>query len=182
MWAQPGGTTEHPPGQLSILAQVGGCAQCPPAAPGVPRPPHSPAGHGWSGSSCAQGPAPAHWGLLAATRASHGGWRDPSCQHPAPPCVPRAAPTSLAPLVPPVHPHRGPVDEPVRLLLAVDDDAVALPPLLGRPAHAKAAGRCWHPACPGTQGCSGPGGSPGAMPALTGAAPAPASPQSPTCG
>lgn len=70
--------------------------------------------------------------------------------------LPKAAPTSLAP---PAQPHRGPVDEPVRLLLAVDDDAVALPPLLGRPARAKAAGRRWHPAPKGAPAPSAPGGA-----------------------
>lgn len=40
----------------------------------------------------------------------------------------------------PACPHRGPVDQPVRLLLAVDDNAVTLPPLLGCPVRAGAVG------------------------------------------
>lgn len=45
--------------------------------------PDSPAGHGWFGSSCARGPAPAHWGLPAATRASCWGLAGPA----APPAL-----------------------------------------------------------------------------------------------
>lgn len=75
------------------------------------------------------------------------------------PCAPSPAAQAgalndAAPSNPPPAPrsHRGPVDEPVRLLLAVDDDAVALAPLLGCPGRAEAAGRCWHPACPAPRG------------------------------
>lgn len=175
-----GGTVRHPPGQFGILAQAGGCALCPLAAPGVPGPPHSPAGHGWFGSSCAQGPAPAHWGLPAATRASCWGLAGPLHPQPCSPgwgcaqCCPELHPPAQHALPHQTHSHRGPVDEPVCLLLAVDDDAVALPPLLGRPAQAKAAGRHWHPARP----CQHPrvlhpGGSPG----CSNAGPCPHSPE-----
>lgn len=66
-----------------------------------------------------------------------GGWGDPLC-----PVQPTPSPCA----------HRGPVDEPIRLFLAVDDDAVALAALLGCPGRAEAAGRCWHPACPAPRG------------------------------
>lgn len=76
---------------------------------------------------------------------------------PAP--LPRPGPCVVPGLHPPARPppraHRGPVDEPVRLFLAVDDDAVAPAPLLGCPARAEAAGRRWHP------GLLHPGRSPG---------------------
>lgn len=78
-------------------------------------------------------------------------------------------------------PHRGPIDEPVRLLLAVDDDAVALPPLLGRPVRGKGSTRAPSPplllGSSGTSFCPAPSLSPSRCcerPALTGAAPAPA--------
>lgn len=93
----------------------------------------SPAARGWCGSSCAQGPAPARWELLAATRAMC--WGPPST--PSQLCPDCTLPPTVSL---PACPHRGPVDEPVGLLLAVDDNAVTLPPLLGRPVCAEEGG------------------------------------------
>lgn len=69
------------------------CAQSGLGQPGQPRgssSPHLPAARGWCGNSCARGPAPAHWGLPAATTATCQGWRDPPQHHHPPAPAPRA--------------------------------------------------------------------------------------------
>lgn len=79
MWAQPG---------VSWMGAHRGSSLprhrhwvCPVPA-GVPGHPHSPAGHGWCGSSCARDPAPARWGLLAARTAPCWGWGTPCTSAP----------------------------------------------------------------------------------------------------
>lgn len=161
------------------------CAQSGLGQPGHPQgssSPHLPAARGWCGNSCARGPAPARWGLPAATRAKCQGWRDPRTVRDPPPTPPPPSPcTQGCAWCQCLGPHRGPVDEPVRLLLAVDDDAVALPPLLGRPVHGKGSACAPSPPLPpgssGTSFCPAPALSPSRCcerPALTGAAPVPA--------
>lgn len=158
----------HPPGQLDTSGWL-----CPVSAgsPGGARPPPLTSWTRVVWQFLRSGPCSSTLGAPGCNESiGAGGWRE-APRPPAPLLGPRLClvpgscpglhPPAQHPSPPPAHPHRGPVDEPVRLLLAVNDDAVALPPLLGRPARAKAAGRCWHPACPGTRGCSIPSGSPG---------------------
>lgn len=196
------GVARHPLGQLGAPAHAGGCALCPPAAPGVPVPPETHQLDAGGVAVPALGALLQHVGGSRLQRQHRArGWRDPlrpphgtgavlSASVPILHACPGLHPPARHPLPPTPLPQpiltggrltsqyacswqSMTMRSPFRRCLA------ALPVQRQR----GGAGTLPAPAAPsGAASLVAPPGWGGAVPALTGAAPAPASPRSPTCG